>query len=157
MDVTTMPSTKDLLTRLEFDFSKFKFKKSDCFLWSPKQKTIFFDKTSDNFQLYLFHELAHGVLNHSEYSRDIELVKMESEAWQKATEIAKDYSIDIDEHWIQDTLDTYRDWLHSRSTCPKCKAVGIQEGQKTYQCVACGQTWHVNDAKTCRLKRYSEK
>jgi Zn finger protein HypA/HybF involved in hydrogenase expression len=155
MDAITMLSTKNLLAKLESDFPEFKFKKSDCFLWSPKQKTIFFEDISDNFQIYLIHEIAHAILGHSDYDRDIELVKMESEAWYKAIEIAKKYSINIDENWIQDTLDTYREWLHLRSTCPDCKANGIQKEQKHYQCIACGRNWRVNEAKTCGLKRYS--
>lgn len=157
MDVTTMLSTKNLLTKLESDFPEFKFEKSDDFLWSPEQQIVFYDNTNDKFQFYLFHELAHAVLHHSDYSRDIELVKMESEAWSKATDLANSYSICIDENWIQDTLDTYRDWLHLRSTCPRCQAIGIQEGPKSYKCIACGQIWHVNDAKTCGLKRYRYK
>jgi tRNA(Ile2) C34 agmatinyltransferase TiaS len=102
----------------------------------------------------LLHELSHGLLNHADYNYDIELIAMECKAWDKVGELAKKYEIVINDNIIQLTLDTYRDWLHSRSTCPSCKATGIQDGKKSYSCLACGYKWRVNEARICALRRY---
>lgn len=149
-----MPSNKDLVARLQKDFPNFIFNKSNCFSWSPNEKTVNYDEDSHDYPICLFHELAHGILKHSDYCRDIELVKMESEAWYKVVELAKKYEVKIDENDIQSTIDTYRDWLHSRSICPNCKANGIQSDSKNYSCLACSHKWRVNEARTCGLKRY---
>lgn len=151
-----MPSTISLIKNLKADFPQFIFKRSSSFLWSHSDNTIYYTNERDDLR-FLFHELSHALLNHIDYYRDIELVAMESEAWNKAREIAPSYGIVIDDDYIQSNLDTYRDWMHERSTCPKCSASGMQIKKKTYKCLACGHQWYVNEAKTCALRRYSIK
>ena len=56
-----MPSTDDLISRFKADYPQFTFKKSTQFLWSPDEKTIYFDDNSDEYPVYLIHELAHVV------------------------------------------------------------------------------------------------
>ena len=82
---------------------------------------------------------------------------MEREAWDEVIKLAEKYNVSIDPKNIQLTLDTYRDWLHKRSTCPKCQANGVQDGAKSYQCVACSHKWRVNEARICALRRYNIK
>lgn len=156
MVVITMPSISSLIKKLKTAYPQFVFCESNSFLWSHADNTIFFDKDSDNYG-FLLHELAHALLNHSDYSRDIELLAMERQAWDEACKLAIRYNMSIDDDFIQSNLDTYRDWLHSRSTCPKCNATGLQIETKAYKCLVCHHKWKVNEARTCSLRRYSAK
>ncbi|HUC96573.1 MAG TPA: hypothetical protein VMR16_02815 [Candidatus Saccharimonadales bacterium] len=151
-----MPSTISLIKNLKADFPQFIFKKSSSFLWSHSENTIYYTDKKEDFR-FLFHELSHALLNHTDYRRDIELVAIEREAWDRAKEIALNYGVGIDDEYIQSNLDTYRDWMHGRSTCPNCGANGMQTQKNNYKCLACNDEWHVNDAKTCALRRYSNK
>lgn len=148
-----MPSTVSLISQLKTDFPQFLFKKSVRFLWSPIEQTIYYGSLNNN-QVFLLHELAHGLLGHADYKHDIELITMERKAWDKVIEIASNYGIVIDNDIIQSTLDTYRDWLHARSTCPNCNATGIQINKSNYSCLACNHKWIVNEARICALRRY---
>lgn len=156
MDVTTMPSTlSPLLTQLKADFPAISFVESDDFLWSPSEKSIYYNPQDPQAVPLLLHELAHAVLEHTNYHRDIELIAIERAAWDEAkTNLAPTYDVIIDEDFAEGTLDTYRDWLHSRSTCPHCKATGLQTKQKEYTCLACQHKWRVNEARICALRRY---
>jgi len=152
-----MPSTLSLLPKLKKAYPHILFIAGDRFAWSPHERTVFYDTTDlDNTGL-LLHELAHGLLGHHDYSKDIELVAMESQAWDKALELAPLYDVTITDDTIQDNLDTYREWLHARSACPVCEATGYQSGKSTYSCVACSHVWRVNEARICALRRYSAK
>ncbi|MBC7868964.1 hypothetical protein H7X69_02175 [Candidatus Saccharibacteria bacterium] len=152
MDVIIMPSTASLIPQLKATYPQFAFKLAESFLWSPSKQTVYYT-TDDADYGFLLHELSHGLLGHADYSRDIELIAMERDAWDKALEIAKDYTVTINDDLIQSTLDTYRDWLHARSTCPRCKAVGLQIKKQTYTCPACRHPWRVNEARICALRR----
>ena len=154
MDVIIMPSIDSLIDKLQLDYPQFTFKKSDCFSWSPNEKTIYLGNSVDENIPYLLHELAHALLDHLNYTSDIELANMECAAWDKATELAKHYNISINQDDIQSDLDTYRDWLHKRSLCPKCQTSGLQNGDNTYQCLVCNHKWRVNEARLCALRRY---
>ena len=62
---------------------------------------------------------------------------MESEAWEKARELADSYGISVDEELIQRELDTYRDWLHQKSRCPVCGLTRYQTPDGGYHCPSC--------------------
>lgn len=147
-----MPSTVSLIQRLKTDYPAFSFKEADDYLWSPADKTVSYVKQSKDYS-FLLHELSHGILHHSEYDRDIELIAIERAAWDKATEIALLYGMTIDDELVESTLDSYRDWLHARSTCPNCEATGLQTKKYIYACLACGNNWQVNEARMCALRR----
>jgi len=152
-----MPSTHSLLAKLETDFPHLSFTAGDRFSWSPSAHTVFYDKSDMENESILLHELAHGVLEHRKYSKDVELLSLESAAWEKAVEISASYDVTITDDTVQDHLDTYRQWLHARSTCTQCEATGYQSGKGEYTCVACSYTWRVNEARICALRRYSIK
>lgn len=152
-----MPSTILLASSLATDFPTFQFHVSDEFRWSPDDMTIFYDGQSTDVAS-LLHELSHAVLGHKEYKKDIELIELEQAAWTHAVrELAQLYNVDITDDEIQDSLDTYRDWLHARSTCPHCKATGIQTRKSEYKCFVCGTKWRANEARICALRRYTVK
>jgi hypothetical protein len=155
MVVTTMRSTTSLITKLALDYPDYYFKSSNEFHWSPDENVIFYDKESSD-QASLLHELSHAILEHKAYSKDIELIELERNAWQYAKQtLSPQYAITIDENDIQDSLDTYRDWLHARSRCPYCEATGVQTKKNTYKCLSCSTSWRVNDARICALRRYT--
>lgn len=154
MDVIIMPSTTSLVARLQIDFPQFAFSPGDDFQWTPSCATIFYGSNSSD-TASLLHELGHALLGHIGYARDITLLKMEREAWEYAqTILAPKYNLTITDETIEEAVDTYRDWLHARSTCPSCSATGIQIAKQEYKCLACHKEWHVNDARNCELKRY---
>lgn len=149
-----MQSITLVIKSLKKDYPDFHFSIGDDFLWSHKDKTIYYSANDDEIS-FLFHELAHAVLGHRDYKKDVELLKMEATAWEKAIELAKKYKIKIDDDLVESTLDTYRDWLHARSTCTKCQAIGLQIKKDTYKCIACDNHWRVNEARSCALRRYN--
>ena len=160
---SSTPQTKAknqlLVDRLINDFPQFKFELGDSYKWSPDEKGIHYTSgynLEDSFDL--LHELGHALLSHKNYFQDIELIKMERDAWVKAREVAVSYKIDIDEDYIEDALDGYRDWLHSRSICPECMATGLQSRKTNhYMCLSCEMKWTSNDARTCGLRRWIKK
>lgn len=154
MDVTIMPSITSLLIQIQSNYTEFTFKPASRFSWSAAEHTVYYDPTADHAWMFLLHELAHGLLEHADYTRDIELLAMERQAWDRAKMLAKEYDLEIDDELSDSTLDSYRDWLHTRSTCPICTATGLQIKKHTYSCPACGATWQVNEARTCALRRY---
>lgn len=151
-----MASTRSLLDRLSDAFPHLTFQESeDGFLWSPETQTVWYRPADAHFEAQLLHEVGHALLDHHHYRRDVELLSMETDAWHKALELSDAYGVTIDDDTIQDHLDTYRDWMHSRSSCPECDATGHQKQADTYACLACAHSWRVNEARVCALRRYS--
>lgn len=132
-------------------------KTGEMFGWDHTACAITYNPHAANAAQYLLHEFGHATLEHAQYKRDIELVKMERAAWEWASANAADYGVAIDEDVVEDALDSYRDWLHNRSLCPACNATGIQADARSYSCTACRSTWRVNEARTCALRRYPTK
>lgn len=153
MAATTTPLMNLLLNNLRKDFSNIKFAESGNFMWSPDDNTVFYNASVSDPPL-LLHELSHALLDHKSYLKDVELVSMEAAAWQKAQELALNYGVKISEDDINQHLDTYRDWLHARSSCPSCSAIGYQSGSRQYTCPGCTTKWRVNEAKVCELRRF---
>lgn len=152
-----MPSTTSLVPRLIVDFPDVTFTIGDSFHWHPETRVITYLADSDD-PASLLHEVAHAHLDHQDFSRDIKLLEMERDAWQyAATTLAPRYDLAVDPDFIDEALDTYRDWLHARSTCPTCKATGMQIKQRAYRCVACRSEWTVNDARQHALRRHLTK
>ncbi len=147
---------KNLLESLKQDYPNIKFIKGDTFYWSPKDSSITYGAAStqpDIARWSLLHEVSHGILRHTDYKSDFELVQLEVEAWQHARRLGKKYGLSIDPEHIQDCLDTYRDWLHRRSTCPACGTVSIQKDTRTYECFNCKTVWKVSSSRFCRPYR----
>lgn len=148
-----MPSTSLVLKALKQDLPDISFSPGDKFHWSPNEQVIYYADSTDTASL--LHEVAHALLGHTKYMYDIELLKIERDAWNlTVTTLAKIYKVEIDSEKVESMLDTYRDWLHDRSLCPNCEATGIQTNTVRYSCLACGSIWRVNDARSCALRRY---
>lgn len=105
----------------------------------------------------LLHEVGHASLKHHNYSSDLELLQLEAAAWQEGSRIGKSYGYQIDPNHIEDCLDTYRDWLHQRSACPKCTNRSFQQNNRQYTCYNCGTNWSVSLSRFCRPYRMVKK
>ena len=127
---------KRFIERLQRDFPDFKFKEGKKFAFRPP-KTIILGPVEPFYELLALHEVSHAILKHKDFKMDVERLKMENEAWEKAKELAKHYKIGINEDLIQDELDTYRDWLHQKSRCPKCGLTRFQTPDSQYHCPRC--------------------
>lgn len=151
-----MPSTVSLIDRIRDEHTDLTLVSGERFEWQPGTRTIAYDPDDPQLEAHLLHELAHALLEHSGYDRDIDLVAMERDAWQKAKiELGPYYDVEVPGDLIHHDMDTYRDWLHERSTCPHCGSNGIQIKQREYKCVTCLKTWRVNEARSCQLRRYT--
>lgn len=149
-----MHSTTWLIAKLKANHPDLTFIPGSDFRWSPAEQTVYFVPDSPELPL-LIHEVAHAVLGHTDYAKDVALIDMERDAWQYARDnLAPTYDFAVETSTIEDALDTYRDWLHVRSLCPTCGATGIQSKKREYRCLACGQRWRVNEARLCALRRY---
>jgi hypothetical protein len=142
---------KEFIEILKQDYPNFIFKHGPQEHWSSKTQTITFNPNRPCFGL--LHELAHAVLGHISYKSDFELLKLEADAWHLASKIGQSYGVIIDEDHIQNCLDTYRDWLHRRSTCPSCGTHVLQNNSSKYQCFNCQATWKVSKGRFVRPYR----
>src|SRR6266568_8281599 len=116
-----MPELDTLLTRISTDYPDLSFIESAHFGWHAGKKHVSYQsagKDAKQSMWALLHELGHALLGHADFKHDIELVQLEVAAWERARSLAKHYGLKINEDYIQDCLDTYRDWLHLRATCP---------------------------------------
>lgn len=142
-----------LVNLLKKDFPQVSFIVSEQPHWSPKDCTIFYNPKKLHAEWSLLHEVGHMLSNHKNYDSDIDLIKMEVEAWEKAKELAKKYSMRINKEHIEDCLDSYRDWLYKRSLCPECKFTGLEEKHGNYSCINCKAKWKVGEDRFTRVYR----
>mgnify|MGYP003439558069 CR=1 FL=1 len=147
------------LKTLRAHFPGIAFVEGDSFRWSPRNSTVYAGSLETNSDLMtLLHETGHALADHVTYTQDIQLIKLEREAWDIAkTRLAPLFNIEITDDTIEEALGSYRDWLHARSRCPECESTGVQQDELHYRCLACQTTWKVNDARTCQLRRYIKK
>lgn len=126
----------ELLQRLKADFPEFRFVDGSKFAFRPP-KTIVLGPSEPFSELLTLHEVSHAILKHKTFRMDVERLRMESEAWEKARELAVRYNVEVSEDFIQDELDTYRDWLHTKSKCKKCGLTRYQTPDGIYHCPRC--------------------
>jgi len=164
---------KALLASLQVAFPELTFTPGKVFVWSPETDEVFYKINDEQLTINdessvgkrktengkhdewsLLHETGHALLGHTSYKADIELLKLELAAWEKAKELGKQFDIVIDEDHIQDCLDTYRDWLYRRSICPTCTSKCLQQSDyKHYRCYNCHTTWKVTPSRFARPYR----
>lgn len=145
------------MTDVTSSYSNLVFEPGDVFRWSPATQTITYDTAKidkPGGRLSLLHEISHALLGHKNYDQDLELIRMEVDAWRKTAELAKQHNVDFVDEDIEHCLDTYRDWLFARSRCPGCEQSGIQADERTYRCFICNEKWQVPVRQSCHVKRY---
>ena len=143
------PADEKFVERLVRDYPEVKFvKNTKRFSYRLKNgvPTVFLGGPQPNFGLLTLHELGHALLKHKDYKVDVQRVKIECEAWEKAKTVYAKYREDAemagtmpewDEDFVQEKLDTYRDWLHVKSRCKKCGLTGYQTEDGKYHCPRC--------------------
>ncbi len=124
------------LERLKVAYPELKFRDGTKFAFRPP-KTIVLGPLEPFYELLILHEVSHATLKHKSFKMDIERLKMEVDAWEKAKELANRYGVEVNEDLIQNELDTYRDWLHKKSRCPKCGLTRFQTSNRQYHCPRC--------------------
>lgn len=144
---------EELLTRVSADYPDVAFVEGTHFSWHAQKKHVSYKRTGAKSTWTLLHELGHALLGHADYTNDVELLQMEVAAWHKAKELAAHYGLSIDSDHIEDCLDTYRDWLHLRSTCPTCSSRSVQSTPRSYHCFNCQTDWNVTRSRLCRPYR----
>jgi len=151
---------EQLIIKLKQDYPELVFTPGPLLCWSPSHRKVQYDPNGGLKGIWgLFHEIGHAQLQHMTYLSDIDLLQKEATAWQEANVLAKRYEYPIDDDHIQNCLDTYRDWLFRRSTCPHCHIKGVQETSMQYLCLNCHASWRVTPSRFCRpyrLRRTTE-
>lgn len=153
---TSSPPASTFIEELSQYAPDVTFVNGKTFLWSPKNRRVLYVEQALNTkkgQWSLLHELSHALLEHNNYKNDFELLQFEVAAWQQARKLASELDIEIDQNFVEDCLDTYRDWLHQRSTCPTCGQGGLQHDSRTYRCHNCLSEWQVSQSRFCRPYR----
>ena len=134
-----MPKLTSLLNKLQQDYPELSFSSAERYQFSPPA-TIYFDAANPE-PLLLLHELGHYLLKQYDYASDIELLRIESAAWQQAKQLCATYNVEWDEDFAEDRLDSYRNWLHANSLCPSCQISGYQDTNGLYHCPLCARKW----------------
>lgn len=134
-----MPKLTSLLNKLQQDYPELSFSSAERYQFSPPA-TIYFDAANPE-PLLLLHELGHYLLKQYDYTSDIELLRIESAAWQQAKQLCATYNVEWDEDFAEDRLDSYRNWLHANSLCPNCQISGYQDTNGLYHCPLCAKKW----------------
>jgi hypothetical protein len=144
-----------LIAKLQADWPDLHFEAGQLFCWSPKLGKVFYKSPAKGraANWSLLHEVSHALLGHRNFEDDLELVQLEAAAWQEARQLAQRYGLKIDENYIEDCLDTYRDWLHLRAACPKCGNRSLQASTNSYECFNCQAIWRVSRSRQCRPYR----
>lgn len=155
--ITSLAKKLKSRASLESHLHSLTLTKGELFSWDYTACAITYQPEAASAAAYLLHEFSHALLRHTTYRQDIDLIKMERAAWDNALSIASDYGVAISDDVIESAIDTYRDWLHNRSLCPNCGAAGVQVDDDQYSCISCHTNWHVNEARTCALRRYQTK
>ena len=104
------------------------------------RNTVFYP-ANEYSDLLVLHELAHAILGHVDYASDVELISLETAAWTRAKTLATKYRVSWDKNYAEAHLDTYRNWLAARSTCPRCTTTGYQTPDGLYHCSHCLSNW----------------
>lgn len=144
---------KKFVELLKRDFPEVKFKdgaKRFSYQLRDGVPVVFLGEPQPNFALLTLHELGHALCKHKDYKVDVERIKIESAAWERAKTVLLEYRKkaqtetglatilpEWDEDFVQDKMDTYRDWLHARSRCKKCGLTRYQTDDGKYHCPRC--------------------
>ncbi len=131
------------------DYPEFRFR-LNAKRFSYRQNTIFVGPPQPFFGLQTLHELGHALKGHQDYITHVDRIKIEREAWETAKTVYQKYLNQAktnpelakilpewDDDYVEDCLDTYRDWLHANSKCKKCGLTRYQTTDGRYHCPHC--------------------
>ncbi|MBR3177355.1 hypothetical protein IKF27_00930 [Candidatus Saccharibacteria bacterium] len=158
-----MPLSK-FITQLSSDYPDFHFVYGKRFSFRPPKTIVIGPDEGVNTPLLALHELGHALSKKYQYSLSVERLQIERMAWDIAKKVLEDYkklqSGDLkklspfaprgpllsdlelplwDEDFVEDNLDSYRDWLHHKSKCPTCGLTMYQDADQKWCCPYCHQ------------------
>ena len=113
--------------------------KNRVFLENPEKSTT----PPTFFALSTLHELGHALCKHKDYTTGVSRLKIEREAWERAKTAYLKLPSNLksafpwDENYVESSLDTYRIWLHQKSTCKNCGLTCYQTPDGVYHCPRC--------------------
>ena len=125
------------LAKLKSDYPEIRFLQRARFTFRPPRTVVYPAEDGKFDSLLILHEMGHALSHHRFFKTEIERLKMEVEAWEKARELCDIYGVQIDEDLIQGELDTYRDFLHQKSRCPECGLTRFQTPDGAFHCPRC--------------------
>ena len=156
---------RNFLQKLISDYPQFRFcldQKRFSFRYNEPKSAIFIGPPQPFFALQTLHELGHALSHHKDYTTHIKRLKIESEAWEVAKTVLENYQEQAknlqnssnpseksagkelesilpewDQGYVEDCLDTYRDWLHTKSKCKRCGQTRYQTKDGKYHCPFC--------------------
>lgn len=132
---------RELIGKIRADYPEFKLREGKRFSFRPPRTIIFVlgsGTDEQNLQrLQLLHEVGHAVLEHKNFTTDPERLQMERAAWEQARMLCVRYGVEYDEEFVEEELDTYRNWLHQKSCCPQCGLTRYQTRDGKYHCPGC--------------------
>ena len=107
-------------------------------------RTIQLGEPQSHYVQLVLHELGHCLAGHRDFRTDIGRLQLEREAWERAHAVwrelhLEEQGIEWDADFVEAELDTYRDWLHVRSRCPRCGATRFQTIDGVYHCPFCAE------------------
>ena len=134
-----------LIHQLTADYPQFRFclnAKRFSYRPAPSTKstskpTIFIGPPQPFFALQTLHELGHALCKHKDYTTHVRRLKIERKAWDVAKTLCQKYHVAWDDAYVESCLDTYRDWLHTKSKCKNCGLTRYQDSAGTYHCPRC--------------------
>ena len=142
----------DFLVCLKRDFSELRFLEGRRFMYRPA-RTIYYEnmgflegvgvdlelsqKLIQEYKLQVLHEVGHALSEHKFFRTDLQRVKMEREAWERARGLCEQYGVVYNEEFVEEKMDTYREWLHRKSRCPECGLTRYQTKDGRYHCPGC--------------------
>lgn len=148
----SLPNSTDLLKYLKSAYPDFHFSYANRFKYRYPDH-IYIERPPSNpenhpyppahFALQTLHELGHALRKHKDYTEDLSRLKIEREAWETAKTIYNNLPDPLktppfwDETYVESSLDTYRDWLHSKSRCKTCGLTRYQTPDGHYHCPRC--------------------
>ncbi|MBQ2660046.1 hypothetical protein IJF86_01320 [Candidatus Saccharibacteria bacterium] len=131
-----MENFTNLLEKVKQSYPNFTYKTGAKFAFRPP-KTIIIGPYEPHSELVLLHELGHAIINKNSFKTDVERLKIESIAWEKAKSLCQEFNQEFDSDFAESELDSYRDWLHQKSTCKKCGLTRFETTDGKYHCPHC--------------------
>ncbi len=155
--MTNLSEFNKVLDKLIAFYPDVKFISGKIFSYNPEKRSINYPAKVNNVKksIYaLLHEVGHYACNHVSYDHDLDLLEKELEAWRKARQIASELDINISDKYVDNCLNSYRDWLHQRSQCQLCSnpaAIKSYSDNKFLKhCLICNQSELVEIYSLCK-------
>ena len=128
-----------IIVQLKRDYPGLRWRAGKKFAFRPPRTIVVEQENLDECsKMLLLHEVGHATLEHQNYRADVERLKMERAAWEQARKLCERYGVEYDVEVAERELDSYRDWLHRRASCPRCGLTRYQGADGEYHCPECG-------------------